>query len=589
MRTDTTADDAILHRVCSIAELPRGRARSTSANGYHIAVFNHEDQVYAVDNRCPHMGYPLVKGTIEDGRLICHWHHWEFDLGSGACFAGGGDDLPTFKIHTQDGDIFVSIPATDKDARQRERQLEGLRVLNRGLRSGSTFVTAKAVAALCAAGAGIGEIVQEGLLHGSARSSEGWSGGLAILVITANMWDEIEPADGNLFLVHGLSRVAGQRSSRWPEFPYPGSEPLDLVTQKRWFRRFISQRNVTGAERILMTLHDRGSSSSVIADFIFTAATDFYYTGKGHALDFGNKTIEALAYVDAEHVGTVLRPIAIDLTNRTRHEESAQWAPAVPVLEDIFGRIDDIWKLNQSHTLATDISACAQTFLDPDFRLAVAAAEERLREGADPADLARALTYAAAIRTARFHLKNEGDWHAVANLYSYAHALYRAFLIAPGPELLRGIFHGIVEASHLQWLNIPSARVPRPDERLDESPSDPDAMLKSLRDLADFQKVYEAEVTVNQYLADGHDVGALRTTLAHILLREDAELHMFQILEAAYRHYELSDDVEEKRIHLLAATRYITAQKVMKGILWATRNAEMLERGELLSERDDED
>ena len=63
---------------------------------------------------------------------------------------------------------------------------------------------------------------------------------------------------------------------------------------------------------------------------------------------------------------------------------------------------------------------------------------------------------------------------------------------------------------------------------------------------------------------------------------------MFQVLEVAYRHYELSDDPEEQRMHMLAATRYITAQKVMKGILWSTENAERLQRGELLSEREDD-
>ena len=64
---------------------------------------------------------------------------------------------------------------------------------------------------------------------------------------------------------------------------------------------------------------------------------------------------------------------------------------------------------------------------------------------------------------------------------------------------------------------------------------------------------------------------------------------MFQVLEVAYRHYEITKDNEEKRIHLLAATRYITAQKLMKNILWSTDNAERLARGELLSERNDED
>ena len=114
-------------------------------------------------------------------------------------------------------------------------------------------------------------------------------------------------------------------------------------------------------------------------------------------------------------------------------------------------------------------------------------------------------------------------------------------------------------------------------------------MLDHLSELADFQKVFEAEVLVSQYLEEGRDLAKLRHTLAHIMLREDAELHMFQVLEAAFRHYDLSDDPEEKRVHLLAATRYITAQKVMKNILWATENAERLQRGELLSEREDDD
>ena len=199
------------------------------------------------------------------------------------------------------------------------------------------------------------------------------------------------------------------------------------------------------------------------------------------------------------------------------------------------------------------------------------------------------MTYASALRTLRFHLKNEGDWHDVANIYSYAHALYCTFHYAASKELLRAIFHGAVFLTYLRWLNMPSARVPQHGQKLDEHFASSEAMLKRLGELADFQKVFEAEILVSQYLEEGRDVAKLRHALAHIMLREDAELHMFQVLEAAFRHYDLSDDPEEKRVHLLAATRYITAQKVMKNILWATENAERLQRGELLSEREDDD
>ncbi len=199
------------------------------------------------------------------------------------------------------------------------------------------------------------------------------------------------------------------------------------------------------------------------------------------------------------------------------------------------------------------------------------------------------MTYAGAIRIARFHLKNEGDWHDVANIYSYAHGLYRAFHLAPGRDLLRGIFHGAVFLTYLRWLNMPAARLPRPQQRLGEEFASDEEMLDRLQEFADFQKVFEAEILVNQYLEEGRDIDRLRQLLAHIMLREDAELHMFQVLEVALRHYELAQDPEEKRMHLLAATRYITAQKLMKGILWSTENAERLQRGELLSEREDDD
>lgn len=43
-------------------------------------------KVLAVDNRCPHMGFPLDRGTVRDGILTCHWHHARFDLATGGTF-----------------------------------------------------------------------------------------------------------------------------------------------------------------------------------------------------------------------------------------------------------------------------------------------------------------------------------------------------------------------------------------------------------------------------------------------------------------------------------------------------------------------
>ncbi|MDP6698218.1 MAG: hypothetical protein QGH25_01095, partial [Candidatus Latescibacteria bacterium] len=472
------------------------------------------------------------------------------------------------------------------------RRIErGQYILEQGLKDRSSLIIAKAVTALRAAGATPQEIIQQGLFYGAYKSNEGWSSGTTILALAGSMWEDVDEKDQNLFLVHGLTQVARRTGgSRRQGFPLPrsASDP-DLPTCKRWFRRLVDQRNRNAAQRILMTLNEREYSKSDIADVVFTTATDFYFTGDGHALDFANKMFEALDYVEWKGANEIIRPIVVDLITRVRHEETARWADSVPTLESVFGRLDEIWEANQENDTTLDISEFAKILLGDEFVPIVEAIEEKLRAGVAPTDICRAMTYAGAIRTARFHLKNEGDWHDVANIYSYAHALYCAFDYAASKELLRAIFHGAVFLTYLRWLNMPAARVPQHGQKLDEAFDSDEAMLVRFGEFADFQKVAEAEILVSQYLEEGRDITKLRHALAHIMLREDAELHMFQVLEAAFRHYDITDDPEEKRVHLLAATRYITAQKVMKNILWSTENAERLQRGDLLSEREDDD
>ena len=582
----------VYHQLCQADTFDERKGKPFHVDGTHLAVFRYGNKYYAVDNRCPHMGYPMSEGSVRDGVLICHWHHWEFDLKTGGCFLTFGDDLKAFPVELRDdGYLYVGIDRGEREAAKRRVIDRGKRALIQGLKDSSSFLIAKAIAALTDAGADPKEIIQQGLYYGTNKTGDGWSSGVAILTIAANMWDDVDPKDHNLFLVHALTQI-GRRtsgSSRRQRFPFPRSkEEHDLKTLKRWFRHYVDLRDRGAAERILITLHDRGYSREIIADFVFTAATDFYFTGDGHALDFANKTFEGLDYVDWEGAHEILRPIVIDLVTRTRHEETSRWADSIPVLEDIFLRLDKIWELNQSNQVSLDISEFAQTMLGDSFEPIVAEIEEKLCQGVSPTDICRAMTYASAIRTVRFHLKNEGDWHDVANIYSYAHSLYRAFHLAPSKELMRGLFHGAVFLTYLRWLNMPAARIPKPEQCLDETFSSPEKMLDRLQEFADFQKVFDAEILVNQYINEGHDITQLKHTIAHIMLREDAELHMFQVLEVAFRHFDLSTNAEEKRIHLLAATRYITAQKLMKGILWSTENAERLQRGELLSEREDD-
>ena len=74
------SDGRAFIRAASVAELEQRPFKVVTLEDRHILLLRADGQIRALDSRCPHMGYPLSQGTIKDGVLRCHWHHWRFDL-----------------------------------------------------------------------------------------------------------------------------------------------------------------------------------------------------------------------------------------------------------------------------------------------------------------------------------------------------------------------------------------------------------------------------------------------------------------------------------------------------------------------------
>jgi nitrite reductase/ring-hydroxylating ferredoxin subunit len=71
--------------VASVSDIQRGEAKAIRVGeGRSVALFNVDGRIYATDNQCPHMGYPLTRGAVRHGILTCDWHGRSFDLEGGA-------------------------------------------------------------------------------------------------------------------------------------------------------------------------------------------------------------------------------------------------------------------------------------------------------------------------------------------------------------------------------------------------------------------------------------------------------------------------------------------------------------------------
>lgn len=65
----------------------KGRVLTHPFLGRRLALYrSRTGDLHALDARCPHMGANLGDGEVRDDRLVCPFHHWEFD-GGGRCVA----------------------------------------------------------------------------------------------------------------------------------------------------------------------------------------------------------------------------------------------------------------------------------------------------------------------------------------------------------------------------------------------------------------------------------------------------------------------------------------------------------------------
>ena len=132
--------------VGTLEELKQKGYLSVSAQGYNIVVFYHDGEVHALDNRCPHMGFPLSRGSTKDGILTCDWHHARFDIKSGGCFDLWADDVPIFAADVIDGKIFVHINASSKS--KDEGRAYNLQRLNDAMEQKIVLIIAKSILTL---------------------------------------------------------------------------------------------------------------------------------------------------------------------------------------------------------------------------------------------------------------------------------------------------------------------------------------------------------------------------------------------------------------------------------------------------------
>jgi hypothetical protein len=374
---------------------------------------------------------------------------------------------------------------------------------------------------------------------------------------------------------------------------------------ERWFRHWTRVRHRDAAERTLLTAIASGASSIELGALMLIAVTDRYLADGGHALDFTNKAFESLDIIGWEHAPVILPSVVDQMVSARGSEEANAWRQPfdlVPLCEAAFAKLPELLsdgKAGRGNWRGHEV--LARLLLGDDPAAIVAAFKSAIRDGATATDLSRATTYAAALRVASFGTSNEhSDWDTSLHCFTYCNAAHQLLtritaerpMELERPELLRGVFHGAMQVYLIRFLNVPPARLPgEEDDKLNDLPRDGSELRDAFLTALDRQgAVKTAGRLVARYLILGHPVEPLIATLGRAVLREDAEFHTYQMLEAGVQQYWQWGENAAGRHILIAVARYIAAHSPTERAQMQTAMvARRLTLGEAVHEAEDEE
>ena len=83
--------------------------QQVKVRGKGIIVIGYEDQLYALGSTCPRAGAELSGGWCKEGKIICPFHRYSYNLQTGKGSPGQNDYVDSYPVEIREGEVYVGI------------------------------------------------------------------------------------------------------------------------------------------------------------------------------------------------------------------------------------------------------------------------------------------------------------------------------------------------------------------------------------------------------------------------------------------------------------------------------------------------
>ncbi|WP_312947663.1 nitrite reductase small subunit NirD [Agrobacterium sp.] len=95
-----------------VSDIPQRGARCVKTPMGKIAVFRTaDDQIFAIEDHCPHKGGPLSQGIVHGASVTCPLHNWVISLETGKALGADEGEVRTIPVRNIDGMLAIALEA----------------------------------------------------------------------------------------------------------------------------------------------------------------------------------------------------------------------------------------------------------------------------------------------------------------------------------------------------------------------------------------------------------------------------------------------------------------------------------------------
>ena len=526
-------------KVANLDELDEGKPKAVRVEGQSVALFKHNGNIYATDNQCPHMGYPLTRGRVRGGVLTCDWHGWSYDMGGGGCFTGGCDDLSTFPVEVREDEIYIDIAGGGN-----KRDDAHFLLLQEGLLSGDNWTLSKAAAIMLARGVSEADVLNRLGRHGGRHfvteldaGDGGWQ--LAYLVNGVKVANQYEPEDRLIPLMMAASGASGRAGDRPAVAPLPGEITWEKL--EGWIRVFSADREWEGIEKCLITARRLGGHDDKIIPLAYECIVEPFFLGHNDSLLYIGYLAELLEQFGWEVAEELVCNLTAKILGRGRGAPDEIRREAISKLESLEDFIADLTANPPTQTTDFDEDVFAAGLVSGDLDDTFDTITNALKSGVEINRIAPTMVLIGADRMARTPASISPGWWELGREISLASSIRTALRFAGFQVAAKALYHVAWEFFSNRWLNIRQMPLRASRSTAPSEASNEDEAIEGVINAIETVQIQEIGRVTRQYLNHDFSADRLLSELGQSILKDDNGWDILNTLRTTFDEWKLCE------------------------------------------------